>query len=312
MMMMTAASAGTSAAGSGSAGTGNAAAAGSTAAGASAAGMSAPSAAGGCEPRKVEPSTGIHFHHIHFNTVDPQMDLDFYEKYFSAAPTPFCMGADQKPLAMASKTERGWFLYTKVPTPPDNKLNTYLEHIGWIHQDPASELMRLVALGAPRYPAGGAQCDTAFQGTAPCLGYWFYLLAPSGARVEVALGPGPATMGWGHVHLVMGEDYGFFEKVTNGAMKDQAIDGVNHTNAALTEDMLGGMSVGTKGKPIDHIGYSTANLEMERDRIKAAGITIEEDISFKPEFGFRSFFVETPKGILLELVEDSKFDGLPP
>ena len=111
----------------------------------------------------------------------------------------------------------------------------------------------------------------------------------------------------------MGEDYSFFEKVTNGAMKDQAIDGVNHTNAALTEDMLSGMMVvDTKGKPIDHLGYSTANLEMERDRIKAAGITIAEDISFKPEFGFRSFFVETPKGIWLELVEDSKFDGAPP
>jgi predicted enzyme related to lactoylglutathione lyase len=285
-------------------------AAGTTAAGATAAGSGA---AGGCEPRTVEPSTGVHFHHVHFNTVDPDKDLDFYDKYFGATSVPFCNDKDKKPLAHATKTERGWFLYTRVATPPDMTLNTYLEHIGWITPDPAGELERLVALGAPRYPVGRAQCETAFDGTAPCVGYWFYLLAPSGARVEVALGPGPATSGYGHIHLVMGEDYTFFEKVTGGALQNQVIDGVNHTDAALVEDVLANETVvPTRGKPIDHIGYSTANLEAERDRIKAAGITIAEDITYKPEFGFRSFFVESPKGTWLELVEDSQFDAAPP
>lgn len=301
--------AGIAAAGSGAAGTGKAAA-GNTAAGTPAAGSGA---AVGCEPRSVEPSTGIHFHHVHFNTVDPDKDLDFYDKYFGATPVPFCNDKDKKPLAQATKTERGWFLYTRVDTPPDMTLNTYLEHIGWISADPAAELERLVALGAPRYPVGRAQCDTAFDGTAPCAGYWFYLLAPSGARVEVALGPGPATSGYGHVHLVMGEDYAFFEKVTNGALRNQVIDGVNHTDAALVESVLANETVvDTRGKPIDHIGYSTANLEAERDRIKAAGITIAEEITYKPEYGFRSFFVESPKGTWLELVEDTQFDAAPP
>jgi catechol 2,3-dioxygenase-like lactoylglutathione lyase family enzyme len=295
------------AAGTGSAGAGDAAAGSTSAAG------SGPSAAVGCEPRNVEPSTGIHFHHIHFNTVDPDKDLDFYDKYFGAAAVPFCNDKDKKPLAQATKTERGWFLYTRVDTPPDMTLNTYLEHIGWISLDPAGELERLVALGAPRYPVGRAQCETAFDGSAPCAGYWFYLLAPSGARVEVALGPGPATSGYGHVHLVMGEDYAFFEKVTNGALQNQVIDGVNHTDASLIEDVLANETVvDTRGKPIDHIGYSTANLEAERDRIKAAGITIAEDITFKPQFGFRSFFVKSPKGTWLELVEDAQFDAAPP
>lgn len=290
--------------------TGGNAAAGNGSAGMAAAGNSA---AVGCEPRSVEPSTGIHFHHVHFNTVDPAKDLDFYEKFFDATAVPFCNDKDKKPHTHATKTERGWFLYTRVDTPPDMKLNTYLEHIGWITPDPAGELERLVALGAPRYPVGRAQCDTAFDGTAPCAGYWFYLVAPSGARVEVALGPGPATSGYGHVHLVMGEDYNFFETVTNGALQNQVIDGVNHTDAALVEDVLANeMVVDTRGKPIDHIGYSTSNLEAERDRIKAAGIAIAEDITFKPEFGFRSFFVESPKGTWLELVEDSQFDAAPP
>jgi hypothetical protein len=107
----------------------------------------------------------------------------------------------------------------------------------------------------------------------------------------------------------MGEDYTFLEKVTNGALKDQAIDGVNHTDAALIESVLSNeMVVDTRGKPIDHLGYSTSNLEAERDRIMKAGIAIAEDLSYKPEFGFRSFFVEAAKGTRLELVEDSQFE----
>jgi catechol 2,3-dioxygenase-like lactoylglutathione lyase family enzyme len=259
------------------------------------------------------PSTGLHFHHVHFNTVDPELDLDFYEKYFGSMRTPFCNDKDQKPLAFASKTERAWFLYTKVPTAPDMALNTYLEHIGWITPDPAAELERLVALGAPRYPVGRAQCDTAVDGSAPCLGYWFYLLAPSGARIEVAVGPGPATQGYGHVHFVMGEDLSFFDKLSNGAIQNTALDGVNHIDTALVEDVLANeMVVDTRGKPIDHIAWSTGSLDTEYERIKAAGITIAEEISFKSEFGFRSFFVESPKGSWVEIVEDSQFDGLPP
>jgi predicted enzyme related to lactoylglutathione lyase len=266
-------------------------------------------AAGGCMQRTLKPSTGIHFHHVHFNSVDPDKDQQFYEKYFGSMVVPFCHDEAQNVLSRATKTERAYFLYSRVATPPDMKLNTYLEHIGWINQDPAGELQRLVALGAPRYPVGRAQCDTAFDGTAPCADYWFYLLAPNGARVEVALGPGPATSGYGHVHLVMGEDYAFLEKFTNGALKDQAIDGVNHTDAALIESVLANeMVVDTRGKPIDHLGYSTSNLEAERDRIMKAGIAIAEDISYKPEFGFRSFFVETKKGTWLEMVEDSQFE----
>ena len=266
-----------------------------------------PAAAKGCVARPVMGSAGVHFHHVHFNTTDPDADLSFYEKYFSAKATEFCKD-DAGVVTKATKTERGWFLYTKVPMAPDPRLNTYLEHIGWIHQDPFSELQRLVAAGAPRYPVGRAQCQTAFDGTAPCAAYWFYLQAPSGARVEVALGPGPATMGFGHLHMIGGVDYPFFEMVTNGAFKDKVIDNVNHTDAALAESTLAmEMVVDTKGKPIDHVGYSTLDLEAEKERLMKAGIKIEEDISFKPEYGFRSFFVKSAKGIWIEMVEDAPF-----
>jgi hypothetical protein len=268
--------------------------------------------AGKCAARAVSGAAGVHFHHVHFNTVDPSADLGFYEKYLGAKAVDFCRGDAQSAPTRATQTERGYFLYTKVATAPDPRLNTYLEHIGWIHPDPNAELARLVQLGAPRFPVGRAQCESAFAGQMACNDYWFYLQAPSGARVEVAKGPGPATMGFGHVHLIMGVDYPFFETATGGAFKNKVIDLVNHTDAALQENILDSeMVVETRGKPIDHLGYSTVDLEAEKARVLAAGLTLAEDISFKPEYGFRSFFLKSAKGVWIELVEDAPFAATP-
>jgi catechol 2,3-dioxygenase-like lactoylglutathione lyase family enzyme len=265
---------------------------------------------GGCMKRAVSGQPGVHFHHLHFNSTDPDADLEFYEKYLGAKSVDFC--SDGKTPTRATQTERGYFLYTKVATAPDPRLNTYLEHIGWIHPDPNAELERLVQLGAPRFPVGRAQCESAFAGEMACNDYWFYLQAPSGARVEVAKGPGPATMGFGHVHLIMGVDYSFFETATAGAFKNKVIDMVNHTDVALMENILDDeMVVETRGKPIDHIGYSTIDLDAEKARVVAAGLTVAEDISFKSEYGFRSFFLKSEKGIWIEMVEDAPFTAAP-
>lgn len=268
-----------------------------------------------CVPRSVAGTAEVHFHHVHFNTVDPEADLAFFETFFGAPPVTFCSDAQGQPLTRATRTERGWFLYTKVDAAPDPALNTYLEHVGWVSQTPSDDLARMVGLGITLYPEGRAQCAQAASGTAPCPiaglsdAYYYYVQAPSGARVEVALGPGPATSGFGHVHFIMGEDLSFFATVSDGAFADNAIDGVNHIDAALMESILQAeMVVDTRGKPIDHIAYSTTDLEAARARIEAAGIAIAQDISWKPEYGFRSFFVRTEKGTWLELVEDSRFE----
>jgi hypothetical protein len=267
-----------------------------------------------CTPRSIVGDPRVRFHHIHFNTVDPDADIEFFDMFFAAPGVDFCN--DESSVTRATQTDRGYFLYSKVDTAPDPRLNTYLEHVGWLNADPTGEIERLAALGAPFYPEGRAQCPEAAMGQSPCIlsfgniPYWFYLLAPSGARIEVAIGPGPATSGFGHVHVIMGEDLTFFERATGGAYVDTAIDMVNHTDAALPETMLMGETVvETRGKPIDHIGYSTTDLEAEHARVLAAGIAIAEDISFKPSFGFRSFFMKSPKGIWVEMVEDSPFEA---
>lgn len=262
-----------------------------------------------CDARPLDgDDTVMHFHHVHMNSSDPEADIAFFEQYYPTRPIDFCERSDGE-ITRAVSTERAYLLFTQVDEPPDPTPNTYLEHIGWSHPDPAGELQRLAMLGAPLSPEGRGQCDTAAAGEAPCNDYWFYLTAPNGARAEIARGPGPATMGFGHVHVIMGEDFGFFERVSAGAFHDNAIGEVNMINSLAPEDLLAEYDVvDTRGKPIDHLAYSTLDLEAARDRIvDEEGIELAEDISFKPDYGFRSFFVKSPKGTWLEIVEDAPY-----
>jgi hypothetical protein len=313
-----ASAAGSGASGSGSTSTpmgsdaGTAADAGATAGDAGPGADAAPAATEiDCTPRAIAGDATMHFHHVHFNTTAADQDLELFEKLFATETIEWCKDKKTGAATWATKTDRGYFLYTEVDVAPDPALNTYLEHVGWLHPTPNMELARLIALDAPLWESGHRfQCPEAAMGTMACGfdGYWFYLKAPSGARIEIARGPGPATMGFGHVHMIMGADLAWLETVTGGAYKDGAIDMVNHTAISLEETLLDTeMKTETRGKPIDHIGYSTTELEAARDRIMGAGITLAEEISWKPAFGFRSFMVKDAKGIWYEIVEDTAF-----
>jgi hypothetical protein len=268
-------------------------------------------AATGCKQRKVEGDGAMHFHHVHFNAADPAVDMALYEKLFGSEIVDFCTDQQSGDATRASKTERGYFLFTKVDENPSKDLNTFLEHVGWISPDATAEIARLKALDAPFWPGiDHYHCAEGMAGEAPCeiggTGY-FYLLAPNNARIEVSEGPGPAPAGFGHLHMVGGTDFEFFMDLTNGAFADTHIDDVNHIDFGINEFLLDGDLVDTRGRPIDHFAYSTTEFDAERTRIEAEGFEIVEDTSFKEDFGFRSFFVRTDRGVWVEIVEDSDF-----
>ena len=102
----------------------------------------------------------------------------------------------------------------------------------------------------------------------------------------------------------------FFRQVLGDALRTSGtttyVDGVNLTNVGREQVMPEG-AVDTRGKPIDHLGFSTGDIEATRTRIEAAGVQIAEPLSFKPEYGFRSFMLKSPQGVWIEILEDSPF-----
>ena len=59
----------------------------------------------------------------------------------------------------------------------------------------------------------------------------------------------------------------------------------------------------TDGTAIDHIAFSYAELDPAFERMSAAGEVVR-GIEEQDEYGLRSFFVRTPDGVLVEIVEE--------
>ena len=59
----------------------------------------------------------------------------------------------------------------------------------------------------------------------------------------------------------------------------------------------------TRGRPIDHIAFSYRDIEPVYQRMKAAGVTIVAPPADREQFRLRSFFVEAPDGVLVEIVQ---------
>jgi len=60
----------------------------------------------------------------------------------------------------------------------------------------------------------------------------------------------------------------------------------------------------TKGRPIDHIAFSYRKIEPVFERMQRAGVKIVEPIKADPKYGYRSFYVEGPDAVLVEIVEE--------
>jgi predicted enzyme related to lactoylglutathione lyase len=265
-----------------------------------------------CKQRAVSAGDGrLHMHHVHFNTQDPAANLALVEKFFNAKPIDFCVDESSPRTTRAAKTERAYFLYTKTNTPPANMRLNRLAHIGFNAPDVTAELERMLALDVPL--ADPSACATAAQGT-PCNTFsvlWYYVDTPESARFEVATGPGPSTSGFAHLHFVA-PSWSFYEDVLGNALQNASgtrhVDGVNLIDSGRTGMLDTSITYQeTRGAAIDHVGFSTTDLDATLARIQATGVEIAEPISFKPEFGFRSFMVRSPEGVWLEIVEDQPF-----
>jgi hypothetical protein len=59
----------------------------------------------------------------------------------------------------------------------------------------------------------------------------------------------------------------------------------------------------TKDRPIDRIAFSYRDIGPVLERMKAEGVEIIEPITEKPQFGTKSFLVQAPNKVTVEIVE---------
>ncbi len=259
-----------------------------------------------------------HFHHVLLNVTDPGKSVRYYRRVFGAVPVKFRGGAE------ALFTERSFLLLNKVESPPNPALNTGVWHIGWGGVDIQGEYQ------------WWKNHDVEFHTTPQPLpgrdNFYMYLYGPDKELIEIN------TMGhhrFAHVHFFctdVNETVAWYVK--HLGIKARAISvprpkGDPNTLGGIWMNVIQCDNVtmiffgkpeqdpppawwpdaplkelqSTKDRPIERIGFSYAKLEPEFERMKAAGATIVEPITLREPWRLRSFIVEGPDRVLIEVAE---------
>ena len=248
----------------------------------------------------------FHFHHVHLNVTDPQATIAFYQKFFGANTVRY------RGLSDGLFTEKSFILLSKVDKPPRSNLGTSLWHIGWAGVDGQSEF-------AWRTKAGiGVQTPITPLGPDNYMYFW----GPDREVIEVFTGS--RNHRFEHFHLLASDADAtarWFKKYfgfdwRSGVYGGNAIlvDNVNiyilnrrRTGAPRPDAepaALGAPFPPTEGTAIDHVAFSVTDLKSTFARMERAGATIVHRPAKNSEYGFTSFFVRGPDGLLIEIVEE--------
>jgi catechol 2,3-dioxygenase-like lactoylglutathione lyase family enzyme len=269
----------------------------------------------------VQSNERAHFHHVHQNSTDPDKTLQWYEQFFGAQRVKYRSRGD------GLFTSRGFILVDKVAQPPKDLEKTAIRHIGWAGVDGPNEFAWVKALGAAVHTP-----------LTPLNQNWFfYLYGPDREIAEVYTGDKNHL--FNHVHLSTDDVVAaatWFERHLGIPFPAAAkaprpadpnvrwggaarLDGVSfvmiykdHYYAESEKRLpVGRVLETTKGSPIDHIAFSYPNIQPVFDRMRAGGVTIVEPIAARPAHDLRSFFIQGPDQVLVEIVEAKPIpDGL--
>jgi catechol 2,3-dioxygenase-like lactoylglutathione lyase family enzyme len=252
------------------------------------------------------------------NVTNPQASIKFYSRVFGAVPIKFRGASD------ALFTERSFLLLNKVDEAPDSRLNTGIWHIGWGGVDVKNEYewwkRHDVTIHTPLTPLGGPD------------NYYMYISGPDKELIEIN------TMGhhrFAHVHFfcedvnAATEWYATHLGLKPRMAKRPKPKGSMDTLAGIWMNFIQADNVlmiffgkpdvspsppwwpdeplkeiqPTRGRPIDRLGFSYRDIQPIYDRMQAAGVKILEPISEKPDFKMKSFIVEGPEQVAIEIVE---------
>jgi len=269
----------------------------------------------GCKqlPEKVEDTvklSKVNFHHVHLNVTDRDSTIAFYQKYFGATQVKYRDKVD------ALFTEKSFLLMNLVDSAPPTHLGSSLWHIGWSGVDGQSEFDWRVNEGI------AVHTDITPLGD----DFWMYFFGPEKEVIEVYTGN--KNHRFEHIHLLstdVDRTMKWFEsnlgfKPVNEKAKLWANNALRWKWNLLTVNNINIIVFGkpvekepwwpdeeikpTDGSAIDHIGFSTENIEFLYNKMRSEGLDIVHDLKVDPIHGMKSFFIRGPDSLLIEIVEE--------
>ena len=161
--------------------------------------------------------SGVRFHHVHLNSVNPAAAAEYYPNAFTTSVKTTFNGYD------AVKTVNGaYLLFTRVNTPPPTQPQSAIWHFGWntpdsraylerfhalkldvvpMYADPENRVVEISSDVLGNFPTTTRLRELQAQGAkASGVGGFQYLRGPDGALIENA-GNYPPTEYFNHVHM---------------------------------------------------------------------------------------------------------------
>jgi catechol 2,3-dioxygenase-like lactoylglutathione lyase family enzyme len=262
-----------------------------------------------------------HFHHVHVNATDPKSSIDFYTSKFDCEKGRFAGHLD------AVWARKSWVLFTKVDAPASHEIVSAIWHIGWGAEDmPATYRKQLES---------GTKFQTPITDISKLAGrslgsfFYAYVDGPDHELIELNTAN---HHHFGHIHLLSldpvaaGEWYnrhlgipvrlkqtekrvyeGFPVAPASFLQADNVsiiIYPVEYARVAFPKEWTGRKDFeSTKGRVIDHIGFSVDNLQQTMKRLRADGVKITDEPRSAAGGRVKYALIEGPDHISIELVE---------
>jgi catechol 2,3-dioxygenase-like lactoylglutathione lyase family enzyme len=252
-----------------------------------------------------------HFHHVHLNATDPETAIAFYTTKFKARKESFAGLAD------ALWTGDSWLLFTKVDSPPPSELLSGIWHIGWGAEDMQSTYQLQLAKGT-RFATPITDISDLVGGNRQF--FYAYVDGPDHVLIELNTA---RHHNFGHVHLFSADppaagawyakelgvrSFPQTEKriYRNVQIAPAAFVTADHVSMIIYPvEYRGGTIVPTRGRVIDHLGFSVDDLDATLERLRNDGVKVIAEPSSLADGRVKSAFIEGPDQVAIELIEDA-------
>jgi len=279
------------------------------------------------KPQEAAAPTPIaHFHHLHLNVTDPAAAINFYTSKFDCEKGRFAGVMD------AVWAQKSWLLFNKVSSPPPWELTSAIWHFGWGAEDMKATFQKQLDNGTKFDTPLTDISDIGGNKGATGLFYFAYVLGPDHALIELNTA---AHHHFGHLHLFSadpvsaGEWYikhlgaarrgtgpvsreaRIYRDVQIGPSLSLTMDNVNiiifpieYSKKAYADQWKNQTSIAsTKGRVVDHVGFSVDNLAEALETMRKDGVKVTDEIKTAAGGKIKYAFIEGPDKIRIELVE---------
>jgi catechol 2,3-dioxygenase-like lactoylglutathione lyase family enzyme len=261
-----------------------------------------------------------HFHHIHLNSTDPAAAIDFYTTKFKARKERFAGMVD------AVWTGDSWLLFTKVAAQPPTEQLGAIWHIGWGAEDMQATYKKQVDSGT-RFATPLTDISAMVGGNRSF--FYAYVDGPDHTLIELNTSD---KHDFGHVHMfsadppAAGAWYSKYFGWPVRAQKDKRVyndvpiapaafvaadhvsmiiypaDYIKTTAATLWQGRTDFEP--TRGRVIDHLGFSVDNLDTTLANLRKDGVKVTSEPRSLANGQIRFAFIEGPDHVGIELIED--------